>query len=247
MGKIRKILIGICLLVIVFCCFKIYQQWSEYQKGEKEYQNLQEYVNVDDKDSKEVQKNNDKKEIEVDFDKLKKINPQIIGWIYGKDTDINYPITQTKDNSYYLKHTFERKINNSGCIFLDCNNNKHFKDENSVLYGHHMKNGTMFAGLSKYKEQSYYNGHKTMMLFTPSKDYKVNIFAGYVTDEEDSAWQLSFVSDKEKKEWISKIKRKSCFTSKITPDENDPILTMSTCSYEFDDARFVLFGVLEEQ
>ncbi|MDO4168827.1 MAG: class B sortase [Lachnospiraceae bacterium] len=245
MEKIRKILMCICVAVIVFSSFKLYQQWSEYHKGEKEYQNLKNYINENNKNSD--RENDDKEGVKVDFEKLKKINSQVIGWLYGKDTKINYPITQAEDNDYYLTHTFERKTNSSGCLFLDYNNMMNFKDDNSVIYGHHMKNGTMFAGLAEYKEQSYYNSHKTMLLLTPGRDYNVNIFAGYVTDEDDAAWQLSFDSDDEKKEWISKVKQKSCFTSEITPKENDHILTMSTCSYEFDDARFVLFGVLEKQ
>lgn len=245
MEYIRKILIGICVVAIIFSGFQLYRLWSEYHKGQKEYEGLQDYINVDDKDPD--QKQDDKGGIQVDFSELKKINSQVIAWLYGKDTKINYPVVQAKDNEYYLKHTFEKQINSSGCLFVDCKNAADFTDDNTIIYGHHMKNGTMFAGLAKYKEQTYYDDHKTMLLKTPEKEYKVNIFAGYVTDEDDDVWTLAFGTEAKKEKWLAKRKKKSCFTSAVTPKIDDTILTMSTCSYEYENARFVLLGVLEEE
>ena len=154
---------------------------------------------------------------------------------------------QGEDNSYYLKHLFDKNYSSSGCIFLDCNNSLDFSDCNNVIYGHHMKNGTMFSSLTEYKNQEYYDAHSQAMLVTPTRNYIINIFAGYVASANDNAWQNSFGSDEEFIEWIADIQEHSCFASDVKPASADKIITFSTCSYEFDNARFVLYGVMNEQ
>ena len=118
-------------------------------------------------------------------------------------------------------------------------------DRNSILYGHHMKNGSMFHGLMEYKSQKYYDEHPTALFLTPEANYEVKIFAGYVAIVDADAWTVGFSSDLEFEEWLRRAKERSCFTSEITPAVTDLILTLSTCSYEFNNARFVLIGVLE--
>ena len=118
-------------------------------------------------------------------------------------------------------------------------------DRNSILYGHHMKNGSMFHGLMEYKSQKYYDEHPTALFLTPEANYEVKIFAGYVAGVDVDAWTVGFSSDLEFEEWLLEAKERSCFTSEITPAVTDRILTLSTCSYEFNNARFVLIGVLE--
>mgnify|MGYP000782800669 FL=1 len=96
---------------------------------------------------------------EVDFSVLREINPDIVAWIYIEGTKINYPIVQGGDNSYYLKHLFSGEWNGSGCIFLDFRNDVSFADRHSIIYGHHMKNGTMFTDIDKYKKQEFFDEH----------------------------------------------------------------------------------------
>ena len=110
---------------------------------------------------------------------------------------------------------------------------------NSVLHGHHMKNGSMFAGICKYKDQSYFDEHPTAMLLTPGGRYEVKFFSGYVCEISSDAWDYDFDES-----WIDKRIRSSCFDADVIPTTEDKILTLSTCSYEFTDARFVLHGVL---
>lgn len=118
-------------------------------------------------------------------------------------------------------------------------------DRNSILYGHHMKNESMFHGLMEYKSQEYYDEHPTALFLTPEANYEVKIFAGYVVGVDADAWTVGFSSDLEFEEWLRRARERSCFTSEITPAVTDRILTLSTCSYEFNNARFVLIGVLE--
>ena len=107
----------------------------------------------------------------------------------------------------------------------------------------HMKNGTMFTDLDKYKKQEFFDEHPVALLITPDKNYKVVFFAGYVAAPQDDAWEIGF-TEAEFEVWLQNAADRSCFTSEIAPNNSDHILTLSTCSYEFDDARFVLAGVL---
>lgn len=251
------------ILTLVFTCgvaFGIYQICDilqEYEEGTDAYEDLGEYIELPDasedpegtKAPSETQSESgetDESSIwpQVDFEALKSVNSDIVGWIYLEGSEINYPIAQSEDNSYYLKHLFDRSSNSSGCIFLDCRNDSGFSDRHSIIYGHHMKNGTMFSGLDAYKAQEYYDAHPTILLMTPDRNFEIEIFAGYVASVKEDAWQVGFESDADFEEWLVRAIDRSCFDSGISPVVTDRIVTLSTCSYEFDNARFVLLGIL---
>lgn len=254
----KKILYTILILVFsgifILGTVQVYLQLREYGEGESSYTEMEQYVWVDESPEDtgdERQDGNQPGEGEpniiwpaVDFDALSEINPDIVAWIYIEDTKINYPVVQGRDNQYYLKRLFDGKWNSAGCIFLDSRNEPDFSDRHSIIYGHHMKNGTMFSGLTEYKKQEFYEGHPTVLLMTPEQNIRVEIFAGYVASVEDNAWEIAIGSDVEVENWLEEAKERSCFKSEITPAVTDRIVTLSTCSYEFDNARFVLLGVI---
>ena len=182
----------------------------------------------------------------VDFEDLSEINHELVGWLYIEGTPINYPLVQGEDNEYYLKHLFDRTYSNYGCLFLDWRNNPSFTDRNTIIYGHHMKNDTMFSSLALYKQQEYFNIHPVAMIVTPKSNYLLHFFSGYVADTDDTAWETNLSSDAAFDRWLQDIAGRSLFQSNIMPTVQDRIVTLSTCSYEFDNARFVLFGVVEE-
>ena len=105
----------------------------------------------------------------------------------------------------------------------------------------------MFACLVKYKKNKYYKKHKTLLLITAEKNYYIRLFSGFVCPEHGDAWQLAFPSEEAFNAWIKSAKEKSDFDSNIQPKAGDRIITLSTCSYEFKNARYVLHGVLEEE
>ena len=109
-----------------------------------------------------------------------------------------------------------------------------------------MKDGTMFSGLTKYKKQEYYEAHSEGLLITPERTYTIEFFAGYVASVEDPAWKIGFESEEDFDTWIKEAQKKSWFTSSLSPAVTDRILTLSTCSYEFDNARFVLLAIIVE-
>ncbi len=181
---------------------------------------------------------------EIDFEALKAINPEIVGWLTIDGTDIDYPIAQHADNDYYLHHLFTGEWNSSGCIFLDNRNSPDFSNENSIIYGHNMDNGTMFQNLMHYKSQEFYERHPTGKLIIPEGSFMLEFFAGYVANVDDDAWPTDFTSEEEFAQWLLSAKERSLFSNSVALTASDRVVTLSTCSYEFYNARFVLLSKL---
>lgn len=181
---------------------------------------------------------------EVDFASLLEVNSDVVGWVYIEDTKINYPILQGEDNRYYVSTLIDGRVNGAGSIFMDYHNTPDFSDRHTILYGHNMKNGTMFAGITNYCSQEYYDAHPMGLIMTPEGNYRFEIVSAYVASLGDPAWQLEFVDDADAMNWLEKAMERSPFISRYDPRPDDRIVTLSTCTYEFNDARFVLVGVL---
>lgn len=266
----RKLpLILLCLLFLGIAGYygsRFYIQWNEYRIGESTYEALTRYVQIDPISSpkpaqpkdeadtiREAQPENteptaareDTNWPVVDFSGLLDINPDVVGWIYIEGTNINYPVVQGTDNSYYLNHLLDGNRNSAGTIFLDYRNRRDLSDRNSVIYGHHMQNGTMFQQITKYKEQSFYDAHPVCLIMTPSGNYRLEFFAGYVIDMNSQAWKMDFASDEEYSKWLEDAISRSTFTSPVKPTAQDRVVTFSTCTYEYNDARFVLAGIIK--
>ena len=264
----KTLLIIFLLMIIAQCAWEIWSILSDYKKGNDTYEEAASFVSIPEKREEPISEESfheiipdhpsdfdddtaielaEEDEIDwpvVDFDALREINPDIVGWIYIEDTNINYPIAQGPDNSYYLSHMYNKQWDGYGCIFMDYLNSSDFSDPNSVIYGHHMQNGSMFQNLAGYKEQEYYETHKTAYLLTPEKNYQIILFAGYVASLKDDAWKMDF-SEEEFEPWYMKAIGRSCFDSGIVPTPQSKIITLSTCSYEFNNARFVVLGILQ--
>lgn len=183
--------------------------------------------------------------IQVDFESLRKENPDVIGWLYCADTKINYPVVQGEDNEYYLHRLLDGTSNASGTLFLDYRNEADLSDWNSVIYGHNMKNKTMFGSVTGYKKQAYYDEHPEMYLLTPERDYLIKLVAGVVTKSDSDVFNEFNPSDGERATLLQNWLDASTFVSQIEPNPNDRFITLSTCSYEYSNARFVLIGVIE--
>lgn len=261
--KIRNILMLFFLIVFAVSAWQTYKIKKDYRVGLDTYSGLSQYVSFEETvsatdDNTQGSPVLDEGKIEtipievdyatwpeIDFDTLEEINPDIIGWLYIEGTEINYPIVQGSDNDYYLKHLFDGTYNSAGCLFLDAYSESDFTEKNNIVYGHHMKNGTMFYDLMKFKQQEFYDDHTTALLITPTHKYKIYFFSGYVSSTSASAWDVDF-SDIGYEQWLQELLGKSCFSSNIQPTTGDRVITLSTCSYEFNNARFVLHGILHE-
>lgn len=182
----------------------------------------------------------DPESIVVDFEAMQAKYPDVVGYIYCANTVIKYPIVQTAEEGgeYYLYRDIDGKENKNGTIFLDWRCNSGFGSQNSLVYGHNMKTGLMFASLMNYKYQSYYDAHPYMYLYTPSQTYKINLFAGFVTEHDSDVYSLSLGSS-----YLQECINNSTFNASTgVPTGN--IITLSTCDYDFDNARYVVLGEL---
>ena len=180
--------------------------------------------------------------ISVDFDTLKEANDDVIGWLYCEDTPINYPVLQSDDNSYYLRRLVNGEWNIAGSLFMDYRNNLSNNDWNTVIYGHNMKNDSMFGTLPEYRNQDYYEQHPVMYFLTPEADYKIELIAGFVTPS-DSALYDVYISESDRTSLYDELFKLSDFQSnEYSFDENVQLLTISTCSYEYETARYVVVG-----
>ena len=186
----------------------------------------------------------------VDFDALRETGPDIIGWLTLPDTAINYPVTQADDNEYYLHHLYDGTYNKAGCLFADYENQEDFSDRNTIIYGHNMRDGSMFAALNEYDEQSYFDGHPQMYLVTPGGGYVVEIFTAFVTRPSESGsdispWRLNWKDDGAYTTWLSEMAGRSVIETDVTVTSSDKVLTLSTCT-PGGASRFIVMGKLLE-
>lgn len=176
----------------------------------------------------------------VDFESLLEINEDVVGWIYIEDTRINYPIVQGNDNRHYVSTMVDGSDNAAGSIFMDYRNAPDFADRHTVIYGHNMRNGSMFADILEYQDPEFFAAHPIGMVMTPEGNFRFEVIAGCVAHLEDSSWQLDFAGEDDFGSWLSQTMAMSTIGGSGTADAQDRIITLSTCSYEFSDARFVL-------
>ena len=238
---VSNIILVIAIVVFAVSAYKLYGIFSEYNKGDKEYQKIQDLViNTEKKD--------DTKEgtFSVDFEKLLEMNSDVVGWIrFDEPSEINYPVVQGRDNEEYLKRTFAANTNKLGTLFVDVNNPGDFSGRNTFIYGHNMKNGSMFAQLLKYKDDSFYKEHPYFYIYTP--DGKVRTYeifsAGVVKDTSDS-YIMDYADDAAFQTYIDYIKQQSAYPTSAEVTTASKIVSLSTCTNVRDDERFLVHGVM---
>ena len=182
--------------------------------------------------------------LSVDFDTLQSVNPDIQAWLYMSGSSIHSPVLQAEDNSTYLYRLADGSSNAHGSLFIDCRNAGDFSDWNTLIYGHNMKDGSMFGGLKKYRKQAYYDAHPEMTLFTPEKTYRMEIFAAVTTDVSAAVYRVPAARE-ERDELVQWAQRNSEIECDVSIGTEDRIVTLSTCTGG-DDDRFVVLAVLRE-
>ena len=183
--------------------------------------------------------------IQVDFDALLALNPDIEGWIYCPDTVINYPVLHGETNDTYLHHAYDHSYNYAGSIFSDSNNTPHFTDPSTIIYGHHMNDNSMFATLDLWQHQEYFEDHPVMWLLTPTQDYKVTLFSSYNTSAYSDAYLIFHDYGPDFDQYLKNAQTFSDISSDFELDPSGHYVMLSTCAYVFDDARSVIHGLLQ--
>jgi len=179
-------------------------------------------------------------DIHIDWDALKKINPDVVGWIYVEGTDINYPIVQGDDNDYYLSHNFDGSASSSGAIFLDMDNDPNFESDNNIIYGHNMLDGSMFAQITKFKDQEFLEKNYHIIIATPERAYLLSPAFTYICTGADELRQVEFPTHSDFEDYIAELMDKAVTESLVDVTKIDKLFSLVTCSYEANDVRTVL-------
>ena len=181
----------------------------------------------------------------LDLAALQAVNPQVVGWIRIPDSRIDYPILQGTDNDYYLNHTWDGKENSVGSIFLEHRNTPDFTDFNTILYGHNMNDGSMFANIRRYNTLWYWQQHPYVYLATAEGVFRYEVFSAYESSTEGVAYGLSFRQEETKATFLSTAIQKTAVDAGIRPELHDRVLTLSTCSGMGYASRWVLHARLK--
>ncbi len=237
-GILRTLVLILCIGVFCFSGYELVKIFLEYNAGSQEYDKLEQYTA-----SKAAESG--PSEFSVDYPGLREINDEIVGWIRVPDTTINYPIMQTGDNEYYLTHTFERNTNIAGSIYLDYRSAADFSDRNTIIYGHHIKNGKMFADLRHYTDEGFYREHPIIYLNTPEEgNVEYEIFSFYLTgnyrDTYGDTYTYQFADDKAYQEYLDMAVSQSQYDTGVDVSTDDSIITLSTCTNRTDDERYIV-------
>lgn len=227
MKKKSKILVTfiqiVLIAVIIFSGIKIIEWIKSNKKNKDIMSEIKENVVI----NNEMDSNNE--EYKIDFAKLKQKNSDAIAWIKVNGTDIDFPVVKGTDNSYYLTHNFDKEKNKAGWIFADYRNKFDGTDKNIIIYGHNMKNGSMFASLKDVIKEEWYNSenNKYIALITENENCKYQVFSVYQTETEEYYLQTNILNFKE---FVEKIKGRSKKNFNVDIKETDSILTLSTCA-----------------
>ncbi|WP_300282079.1 class B sortase [Peptacetobacter sp.] len=235
MKNFLKNLISLILLVVMFVsAYKIISTLLDYKKASDTYTEIRENYSPEAEDGF----------IESD---LKNINPDYRLWLFVENTNINYPVVSYGNNDYYLFRDFLGEDSKSGTLFMDYRNNFE-EDKSTVIYGHNMKNKTMFNNLELFKEKSFWNKNSLIHIYRGDYEYIYKPFSIFVAEPSFDYVRVGFNGENDFNDYINIVKKHSTFwdnNSNLTL--NDKILTLSTCSYEFNDARTVLQAKLIEK
>ncbi len=253
--------LALSLLLAAGSGWMLAHEIGEYRQGVRAYGSLEELVEQPDpEETKEPEGLPSVGEVSgeengpvlpvVDFEGLRETGPDIVAWLTLPDTPVNYPVTQTEDNEFYLDHLHDRSPGKVGCLFADYENSADFSDRNTIIYGHNMRDGSMFAELNHYKEQAYFESHPQMYLVTPEGGFVCEVFAAFTADPEESGsdaspWRLGFRDDGAYTTWLGKMAERSVAESGVTVTSSDRVLTLSTCA-PGGEKRFVVMGKLVE-
>lgn len=251
--------VSLCVLLVFGSGFLMVCDLNQYAKSAGAYGGLAEHVELPEQ-TEAPEKTEGDAETDgedsgvlipvVDFKALKKNGPNIIRWITLPDSAINYTMTQTDSNDYYLRHLYGGTYNKAGCLFADYENKADFSDRDTIIYGHNMRDGSMFATLNQYDEQPYFEIHKEMYLVPPTGGYVMEVFTAFEAKPAESGsdaspWRLNWKDDGAYTTWLRTMIERSVIETGVLVTFSDKVLTLSTCM-PGGASRFIVMGKLVE-
>ncbi len=253
MSKLEKVIIVIASIAALTAAFMIFKTARDYKAASDEYDSLRQYaseevsttdtaekvsdikpIELEEAEERKELKSNENREdfpeMEVDFKALREKNPDTVGWLYVGSCGISYPIVQGEDNDYYMNHTFEGTVNSSGAIIMDYRDDKYLKDWNTFIYGHNMKNGSMFGSLKKLlNDETLYDSDPYIYVYLPGYIYRYKIFS-YYKDKPDSKMYWTADTLQEYRQYIRDALSLSVRDLGVETSEENNMVTLVTCS-----------------
>lgn len=230
------LIVAVC--VFVFSLYQLVMMLIPYHTGGKEYEKIQDLA---------ISADSDGTGFSVDFDALLEINPDTIAWIrFDEPSIINYPVVKSADNNEYLTKTFAENDNKLGAIFMDMRNSSDFSDRNTIIYGHHLNvSPDMFSRLHLYEDEEFCKEHPDFYIYTPDGKVRTyTVFSAGVVNAAADNYDIEFASDEEFEQYIELCRESSNYQVDVDVNAQSQILSLSTCTGDQRDERFLLQGVL---
>lgn len=247
--KKKKLRIGIIIfriisLIIIIICIRYLMNWHKENSLNNEIisdlqndQNIeQESIDVSSleenaEENSEEQSDEDVQVVSTNFDELRKKNPDTVGWIYVARTNVNFPIVQSRDNNYYLKHNFKKQYNSAGWIYADYRNNFEELDQNTIIYGHNRRNGTMFSNLKKFlnKDFATQTNAEYFSFNVPGQRYIAKIYSVYKISSDKLLLTNNFETVRDYQNFIDNAKSMSTIPYDTEVTVSDKTITLCTC------------------
>lgn len=272
----RRLLVIIAAGMIIAGCWHGYSVFLEYQAGQELYEDITDQFTVcrnesvenadenqdtdeqaerrpgtaiaiaDEESEQELYPDDAPAQIEVDWKGLKEINGDVVAWIQLPVIDISYPVVQGEDNSYYLHRSIEGEELFSGCLFMDAYNDPDLQNFNTIIYGHNMRDGSMFAKLKEYDKPESWSDCPYFWIYTEHGEYLYRIFSSHRANVNGSTFTVRFADKESYMSWLQKMKDSSSVDNSVDLVYGDKVVTLSTCT-EGSEVRQILQGVLVYQ
>lgn len=257
---IRSAVMTVAFCVFAYSAYQLTNIYLDYKESKDAYNGINDifYVPQTTDENGETVQSTDKTGIVLtngeednwvwNYEKLLSVSPEALGWIKQDDGKyISYPIVQTEDNEYYLSHRADQAADKSGAIFVDYRIPDGLEARNAIIYGHDMKNDTMFGSLIKYADKDYYKEHPSFDIYIGDKHYRYDIFAVYETPDVGDTYTYEFADDDAFSAYLELSKSKSTYNIDVNVGVTDKIITLSTCTRHDDTLRYIVQAVRRDE
>lgn len=246
--KAALILMVVAAGILILVVMQLLEAYQNYQDSQDTYNEMREEF-VDHPQLPEEERISEKgyQFLQIDFAGLKAANPDVIGWIDIPGVGISYPVLQGEDNAYYLSHLASGAYGTGGSVFMDCQNHPDLSDQNTIIYGHNMRDDSMFGKLDEYLERSTYESQPYFYLYLPDKVFIYRILSAYEGYTDSVAYTYLFSTEEEFKSFLDEMLRNSVYDTGTQVGPEDRIVTLSTCTNTSRYKRFLVHGVLEQE
>ncbi|MBQ1342254.1 MAG: class B sortase [Erysipelotrichaceae bacterium] len=244
--KIIVALMAIFICVAGFSGYKIITIMQDYNKSVTEYEGISKEMVKKPETTTPGAAVEQSSYLEINYAGLKEKNSDFVCWLDIPGTNISYPVVQASNNNEYLHKTFEGQYVYAGALFMDYRNNSDFSDYNTIIYGHHMNNNTMFAQLDLYWRESFGKENDKFYIYTDKKVYVYQVYAFINTSSTSYAYTSYFPNKQDYADYLNKLKTEEYYDMGITADTSKRVVSLSTCQGQNTGKRYVLIGMLDK-